>query len=75
MLYVEDAAEVHHHTIQTALQEVPNRQEQVFLEGDESRGHRGGNHNYQQEVEGTVGESSRQVIKWGRGAGSGGAER
>jgi hypothetical protein len=35
MLYMEDAAEVHHHTIQVVLQEVPNRQEQVLLEGEE----------------------------------------
>jgi hypothetical protein len=35
MLYAEDTAEVHHHTILAVLQEVPNQQEQVFLEGEE----------------------------------------
>jgi hypothetical protein len=39
MLHTEDETEVHHNPTQTALQEVPDQQELMLLEGQELRGH------------------------------------
>jgi hypothetical protein len=54
------------------LQKVPDRQEQVLLEGEELRSCRGGGGNNTQEVEGGAGDAGRRVVEWGRSAGSGG---
>jgi hypothetical protein len=73
LFYAEDEAVVHHNTTQTALQEVPDRQEPMHLEREESGGRRGGDVNNTQEVEGGAGDAGRRVVERGRGAGSGGA--
>jgi hypothetical protein len=54
MLDAEDTAEVHHDSVQVALQEVPDGQEQVFLEGKELGSCRGRGCYHQQKVQGAV---------------------
>jgi hypothetical protein len=72
LFYAEDEAVVHHDATQTALQKVPDRQEPMHLEREESRGRRGGGVNNTQEVEGGAGDTGQRVVERGRGAGSGG---
>jgi hypothetical protein len=54
----KDAANMRHQPVRAALQGVPDRQEQVFLEGEESRGRQGRSRNHTQEVEGGAGDES-----------------
>jgi negative regulator of genetic competence, sporulation and motility len=73
VFHAEDEADVHHHPKRTALQEVPDQQELMHLEREESRGRRGGGVYYAQEVEGGVGNAGQGVVEQGRGAGGGAA--
>jgi hypothetical protein len=73
VFHAEDEADVHHHPKRTALQEVPDRQELMHLEREESGGRQGGGVYYAQEVEGGVGDTGRRVVERGRGAGGGAA--
>jgi hypothetical protein len=52
LFHAEDEAIVHHDATRMALQEVPDRQEPVLLEGEESQGRRGGGFYHPQEVQG-----------------------
>jgi hypothetical protein len=73
MLHAEDEAIVYHDATRAVVQEMPDRQEQVLLEGEEPRSHRGGGGHHPQEVKGGACEPGGRVVEWGRGAGSGGA--
>jgi hypothetical protein len=73
LLHAEDEAVMYHDTTRTALQEVPDRQEPMLLEGEEPRGHRGRGRHHYQEVEGRIGVPGGRVVEQGRGAGGGGA--
>jgi hypothetical protein len=59
VLHAEDEAEVHHDAIRTALQTVPDRQEPMHLEGEESGGRRGRGCNNTQEVQGGAANAGR----------------
>jgi hypothetical protein len=65
MLHAEDKAVMYHDAPRAVVQEMPDRQEQVLLEGEELRSRRGGGGHHPQEVKGGACEPGRRVVKWG----------
>jgi hypothetical protein len=57
MFDAEDTADVHHDATRTAVQEMPNGQEPMLVEGEQSRSCRGGGLHHAQEVEGGAGDA------------------